>query len=413
MFYVRKPKPHFFKSNKWYHYAINYRDPKDLKYKIMGATTLKDAWSKYESLKKLIDEANLALERPLDVKEHLYLDEIKEICSKLHMDPSEIISEYEKCHNILNSNDALAPLSKLCPEYTQWRKKNNPKIKLGESLSGFIEYLRDRKDGETDLQQKHTVNAIKRFIEDFGAHRKVTSITIKELEDWIDNLKNYKRKDGTPDSPMTKRGYKGYLSSFFTYCQNKKVIKENIMKHIATKKIVIEPTFYSVDEAQKLLYASLPSTQLRLFLALALFSGMRHREILALKGCDVHWDSSDIVLDQSITKTSRRRVVKISSNLKAWMKPYQHLFQTDEKFITFTSTEQVYSKTTAIAVKAGVEYQANGFRHTCASYLAALNQDADKTASQMGHSVTILNKNYRGLVSHSEALKYFNIYPKD
>ncbi|MEI8140617.1 MAG: hypothetical protein WCI03_12210, partial [bacterium] len=48
------------------------------------------------------------------------------------------------------------------------------------------------------------------------------------------------------------------------------------------------------------------------------------------------------------------------------------------------------------------------------SYLLAHNEDAPKTALQMGHShVDVLFNHYRNLVKKSEAGKYWEIVPQD
>ena len=51
-------------------------------------------------------------------------------------------------------------------------------------------------------------------------------------------------------------------------------------------------------------------------------------------------------------------------------------------------------------------------RHSCASYLMALWQDAGRVAAELGKSVNILLRHYRELVRKEDAERFWRIVPR-
>jgi hypothetical protein len=56
-------------------------------------------------------------------------------------------------------------------------------------------------------------------------------------------------------------------------------------------------------------------------------------------------------------------------------------------------------------------WKQNCLRHTCASMHIAHFQNEALTAMQMGHTVDILHRHYKGLVTRDEAKRYWDIMP--
>ena len=62
--------------------------------------------------------------------------------------------------------------------------------------------------------------------------------------------------------------------------------------------------------------------------------------------------------------------------------------------------------------EAGIKWPSNAARHSFASYHLALQQDAAKTALQLGHTNTaVLFQHYRELARPEDAEAYFAITP--
>ena len=100
-------------------------------------------------------------------------------------------------------------------------------------------------------------------------------------------------------------------------------------------------------------------------------------------------------------RTSKRRLVSLSSNLKGWLRLGGELPPINKP-----------KRLSRILQKSGLEWKPDIMRHSYASYHLALHQSADKTALEMGHRDTqMLFRHYRELVTKEEAKAYWKIEP--
>jgi integrase len=168
-----------------------------------------------------------------------------------------------------------------------------------------------------------------------------------------------------------------------------------------------DPEIYTVSEAQKLLDCVTQSKDSRLiaFLTLGLFAGLRSSEILRLRWSSIK--TSGIHLSPKQTKTSRRRVAEIPTNLQAWLAQIQKT--SSDAPVTYTSTPKLYA---ALKQTVGARWKPNAMRHSFVSYHLELHKNAPRTAKTTGHSVQVLESHYLKLVEESEAAAYFGIFPK-
>ena len=111
-----------------------------------------------------------------------------------------------------------------------------------------------------------------------------------------------------------------------------------------------------------------------------------------------------IRVSPATAKKRRQRYVDMSDNLIQWLTPYVQ----KEGKIGFS---RKYFRTARENSK--IEWSKDVMRHSFGSYLLAQNEDAPKTAMQMGHSgVDVLFNHYRNLVKKSAATDYWNIVPE-
>jgi integrase len=74
--------------------------------------------------------------------------------------------------------------------------------------------------------------------------------------------------------------------------------------------------------------------------------------------------------------------------------------------------EQYKKKLRAARKKAGIKWGKTILRHSCATYLIVNLGNAAKAALDLGHSETILNKNYRTVTYPKAAREWFSITPE-
>ncbi|HTM53362.1 MAG TPA: hypothetical protein VL175_05010, partial [Pirellulales bacterium] len=100
-----------------------------------------------------------------------------------------------------------------------------------------------------------------------------------------------------------------------------------------------------------------------------------------------------------------RRLVPISENLRAWLKPFR---LPSGQVVPYRGVANVHAR---IAARAGVEWKKNALRHSFVSYRLAQTSDPARTALEAGHDQTILFKHYRELVLPEMAARWFAIMP--
>jgi integrase len=244
-----------------------------------------------------------------------------------------------------------------------------------------------------DLEYK-----LNRFVGDHKG-RLMASFTQPEVAKWLLGLKC---------APQTRLNYKRLLHNLFAFATGRGYGESNPVS--GALKIKVPPKdeigILSVSEAQKLLAACSP--EILPAVAIGMFAGLRREEISRLDWQRVKLSEGFIDLKAGVTKTSHRRLVEISENLRAWLKPHVALAG------PVRPSEAIYRDRLHDAAEAAgiAEWPHNALRHSFASYHLAMHEDAAKTSLQLGHTEsTTLFQHYRELVSKEAAVEFWNIKP--
>lgn len=141
------------------------------------------------------------------------------------------------------------------------------------------------------------------------------------------------------------------------------------------------------------------------YLAIGYFAGLRpENELVNLDWKDIDFEARTIRVTPATAKKRRQRYVDMSDNLIRWLTPYVR-----------SAGKIGYSRSLLKKVRAtaDVKWSKDVMRHSFGSYLLAKNEDAPKTALQMGHTaVDVLFNHYRNLVKKPAAAEYWSISPK-
>ena len=263
-----------------------------------------------------------------------------------------------------------------------------------------------------NLKERYITNLDSQFdqLEKVFANKRVNLITTRELESWLDDREQ---------SPKTRNNYIVTLRTFFDYCVAQKWAAENPAAAIDKARVEDAPAgILSVTEAERLLAAAADTKSPALAaIAIQLFAGLRRSEVCALEWTDVRLDVIEVSAAKA--KTRARRVVDIQPNLLEWLQDLRK-----EKEPVFKGSEDTYNEAIrevlAHANAQGaeakpphtpIEWKHNCLRHTCASMHLAFFEDEAKTALQMGHSVDILHRHYKGLATRTVASNYWALRP--
>lgn len=135
---------------------------------------------------------------------------------------------------------------------------------------------------------------------------------------------------------------------------------------------------------------------------LGAFSAIRSAEILRMDwDRHIKLDEGVIVLTSDVTKTNRRRVIPMEPVLLKWL-------------ASIKSTGRVVSYTDPHKSMKSCKQSTwpnNALRHSGVSYLMGLHSNSAQISDQSGHSVQILESNYKAAVTKAEAKKWFDIHP--
>jgi len=145
------------------------------------------------------------------------------------------------------------------------------------------------------------------------------------------------------------------------------------------------------------------------YLALCGFAGLRSSECQALDWRCVELNRQLLTVPENISKTGQERKVPMQPNLLAWLRPHA---QSQGLIVPRAQFEGLL---TVAKQAAGLwpwtpRYQ-NSLRKSFCSYHYEAFGSADRTSEYAGHDLRMLIKVYRHSVDHSEAVKYWQIFP--
>jgi integrase len=246
-----------------------------------------------------------------------------------------------------------------------------------------------------DLHQR-----LGRFKEDFG-EQPLRTITTKELETWLHALKL---------SAQSINNFRSRLAALFAYAEKRSYIDKNPVSAIDKIKLVDEaPEIFTPEQLQNLLLKA--PADLLPTVALGAFAGLRTAEVLRLEWQDIDLKRNFINVSATKSKTAKRRLIPIASNLADWLHPYAHksgrIYPFSHRWYHFKIDE--LRKAAELA-----EWPNNGLRHSFASYHLGKHQDAARLALEMGHTTPrMIFDHYREVVNPEEAERYWNIRPAE
>lgn len=169
-----------------------------------------------------------------------------------------------------------------------------------------------------------------------------------------------------------------------------------------------EPVIANIETVRKLLIAAEASGKLAIkYVAIGLFSGIRSGEIAALDWEQVDFENKTITVLTACAKSRARRIVDMSENLMAWIRPYQ-------KPKGSVLGDDISAARKSVQKSVGWQkWPHNILRHSFASYHYAQHRNEPLLMQLMGHGDDgrILHNHYRALVQPNDAKAFWNIFP--
>ena len=240
---------------------------------------------------------------------------------------------------------------------------------------------------------------LRRFARSFG-ERSVNTISQDELEKWMRGLNVGKR---------THNNERQVLVTFFNWCQTKRYLPRGVEHEAAQLKVMHAParvTIYTIDETARLMEQLTARTELVPYAAIGFFAGVRPAELARLRFEEaLRWKHGDIEIRADQSKTGFRRLVPMTANLQAWLKP----FATRHGLI---APRQADDKLAAFAKHMGLPWPRDVMRHSYISYTVARTEQIGGVALWAGNSEGVVKTNYLEMVTKAEGEAYGGILPK-
>jgi integrase len=332
--------------------------------------------------------------------------------AQAHQRAKEIVEDLKRGVTFRNKISAASAVK--LAEYESLLKERG--ATLGDAVKHYLEFL-DRKaaqkilscdavtkylDSMEDKASRHYETA-KHVLIKFGRffNGSLCSITVTELDSYLKGLSK---------SGRTRNNHLGYLKTFFKWAQEwggympEGSMPINKIKLYEEETIKIE--VFTPEEIHTLLSAA--DQNLRPYLAIGAFAGVRCAEIERLSWEDLDFETKTIKLSASVTKTKRRRLVTMPDNLIEWLKLHPQPLSGPivPKPNRLTAERAQLCKTT------GVTWKDNVLRKSFISYrMAQSDSDAIQVSKQCGNSPAMVEEHYKELVSPKAADRWFSLYP--
>jgi integrase len=304
---------------------------------------------------------------------------------------------------ITGSIDAIIPALKF---WKQTHRHVTNKT-VADAKTDFLKLKESR--GASERYKKDLRIRLDKFSESFKGN--VGDIATDQIQAWFD-------KQGFKGQTYTNN--RTVLNTFFEFCLARKYCHNNPVadvENVRSNGGDIE--IYSPVEIARLLAAA--DAEFLPVLALGAFCGLRSAEIERLEWKDLNFQKRFVELGKDKAKTRSRRLVPISDNLAAWLRPYTRkegkiwrhssvlLYRRMQQ--TAAATEVLNDSKKKVKHQPAIAWKQNALRHSFISYRMAETNDAAKTSLEAGNSPSVVFRHYRQLVSEEQAKAWFNVLP--
>jgi len=183
----------------------------------------------------------------------------------------------------------------------------------------------------------------------------------------------------------TRQTWLNRLSALFSFCVRRGYIGANPCDRVERVTVDRKPPFILTPAQSRTLYAATPVV-MRPYVVLGLYGGLRPEEIPRLD-----WSNLDLAAG-TVLVTGKRRTRRVTLEPIAVKLLLEHPLRCGPVCPSNSTVDRWRGR--AKALLGLKQWPQDLLRHTAASYLLTLQQDAGKVATRLGNSVKVLNAHY-------------------
>lgn len=212
------------------------------------------------------------------------------------------------------------------------------------------------------------------------------------------------------ESPSTRASNVGRLSAMFALALRRGWVKENPARMVEPVRLEQRPPVILTPRqaARALSWARRHRPRWLAHVALGLLAGIRPEELLCIRWSSVNFADGVVVIDAEASKVRRRRIVHLEPAASEWLT----VAKASGATLPLGAQTARRCRRMLRRVLRMETWPQDVLRHTAASYMLALRQDAGAVALELGNSPGVLLRVYRELVTRRDAARFWGMRPR-
>lgn len=275
------------------------------------------------------------------------------------------------------------------------------------------EFLRDKEtSGRSSRHLRDLSSRLSRLAREYVGS--VSTLTPTMIRQWVGGIPGL--------GPRSRNNFLSAVCSLVSYCVRRGWLVPDQCDTSRIDRWTTAPgeiEVFTPEELQLLLRHA--DDRILAWIVLGAWTGLRAAEIARLRWKDIRWEGEAdaqwgyVEVPAGASKNAaklRGRARRLIPMTKALRVALIRLRSQDpmERIVAYKWPNRLAAM---VARKAGVEWKANGLRHSFGSYRLALTQNENQVAMEMGNSPQVIFAHYRRVVNKLSATGWFDVPPSD
>jgi integrase len=211
-------------------------------------------------------------------------------------------------------------------------------------------------------------------------------------------------------SPSSEDALRTKLSQLLNYCWRRKWISSNPSQNVKIRVKQKDVAILSIEEIRALLSAARAELSVAPFILVQLFGGLRPFEALRLCWDKIHFETGQIEVHRSTSKTRETRFLTMNPTLTEWFLPYR---RKNGSIKGYGFERALLEVKRAAGFSKDRPWPKDVLRHCYGSYWLAVHKDRAHLAELMGTSLAMIKTHYRRAVPEAVAAEFWKLSPTD